>query len=65
MADVHSTVEAVIHLEDVYARAKCVADAISDAAGDAPPSWLLVFQDQLRCLGEAMHPVSCLVRQRD
>lgn len=63
MAKNDSTIQAVIELEDAHGRAVCLAEAISEAVGDSPPSWLLVFQRELDAIGEAMDAVSRLVRQ--
>lgn len=57
-----SPIDALIHLEDVHGLAVCVADAVSEAVGDSPPSWLLVFQYHLREIGEAMDGLSRHVR---
>jgi hypothetical protein len=65
VADRDSTIQAVIALEEAHGKAMCLADAISEAVGDSPPSWLLVFQGELRAIGEAMDLVSRLVRHRD
>lgn len=54
--------QALIHLEDVHGEAVNLAGAFSEAAGDRPPSWLLVFQGQLEAIGEAMDSLSRLVR---
>lgn len=54
--------QALIHLEDVHGEAVILADAISEAVGDSPPSWLLVFQGRLEAIGEAMDGVSRHVR---
>lgn len=65
MADRDSTIQAVIALEEVHFKAMCLADAISKAVGDSPPSWLLVFQRELEAIGDAIDPVSRFVRQKE
>lgn len=54
--------QALIHLEDVHGHASTLLDAISEAVGDNPPSWLLVFHGQIEAIGEAMDGLSRLIR---
>lgn len=54
--------QALTRLEDVHGQAATLVRALSEAAGESPPAWLLVFEGQLESIGEAMDGLSRLVR---